>query len=210
MKRKIGIVDYGAGNFASVWNAFKKISHDIAAVNSEIDIRSCHYLVLPGVGAFSNAMVKLNSIGISEVLKEEIKNGKPFLGICLGMQVLASYGNEFKREKGLDIVPGEIVEMDVQNYSIPLPHIGWNNLINPEESVLFKDIEKDDDFYFVHSYCYTPYDQSMKTVNFEYGGTFVGAFSIDNIHGVQFHPEKSQNAGLKLLHNFVKYGSQNA
>ncbi len=200
----IGIIDYGSGNFSSVCNAFEILRKEILVVNHGKQINKCSHIVLPGVGSFHSVMNKLEKIKIREDLHWGIREKKiPFLGICVGMQILADFGYEFGEHKGLGYIPGIVKKLSVDKDNLPLPHIGWNNLSNMNNSPLFDNIEKDANFYFVHSYHFK-INKNIKTVDSFYGEKFVAAVSFEYIHGVQFHPEKSQLFGLKVLENFTK------
>ena len=200
----IGVIDYGSGNFTSVWNALDSITHNLIVVKSENDFSKCSHIVLPGVGAFGACMQKLEAMNIiNELNKSVIEQKKPFLGICVGMQVLAEFGTEFGKYDGLNWVKGYVEKIPVNMETLPLPHMGWNSLISMFESPLFKGMDEDATFYFVHSYYLKLVDHNIKAVQFDYGGTFTAAISHENIHGVQFHPEKSQYYGIQLLKNFI-------
>jgi glutamine amidotransferase len=200
----IGIINYGSGNFASVYNALSLLTKQIVEITSAKDFNKCSHIILPGVGSFDNAISKLEKLNLLEGLDEHvIKRKIPFLGICVGMQILADFGFEFGKHKGLGYVGGVVDKLDIDLDNYCLPHMGWNNVSGMENSPLFKDIDPDATFYFVHSYYFKPKDEAQKVVTTFYGKEFTAAFSADNIHGVQFHPEKSQYYGLKLLKNFI-------
>ena len=199
---KIGVIDYGSGNFSSVWNAVNSVTTHAKVVRSEVDFEDCSHLILPGVGTFYSAMENISKMRILESLQRNVlMQKKQFLGICVGMQILGSYGTEFLESKGLSWLPGGVIKLTQTD--LPLPHIGWNEINDSENSPLFVDIEKEATFYFVHSYHLAISDPMIKTVKSYYGQQFVAAVSSENIHGVQFHPEKSQLYGLKLLSNFI-------
>jgi len=201
----IGIIDYGSGNFASVFNAFKTLTDDIIVVTEKSQLKKCSHIVLPGVGSFGSAIAKLQNMQIIEALHECVMVDKiPFLGICVGMQLLAEKGYEFGEHAGLGYVKGCVKKLEIDTEEYPLPHMGWNDLKSMQNSPLFKGIDNDANFYFVHGYHFEVEDKNIKTVNVVYGKEFVAAFSIENIHGVQFHPEKSQYYGLQLLKNFIR------
>ncbi|MFZ6011472.1 MAG: imidazole glycerol phosphate synthase subunit HisH [Bacteroidota bacterium] len=200
---KIGVIDYGSGNFTSVWNAISSLTEDVKVIRTAAEFDDCSHIVLPGVGAFHAAMTKVKNMNIIEALSEEVLvKKKQFLGICVGMQMLATSGTEFGASDGLGFVPGRVVKFDIDSTLFSLPHIGWNNLSNMDHSPLFDGMDDNATFYFVHSFHLQP-EGNLKTVNSDYGGEFVASLSVDNIHGVQFHPEKSQFYGLKLLRNFI-------
>ena len=200
---KICILDYGSGNVRSVFNAFSTFADPIIS-NSVKDIRNSSHLILPGVGSFAGAMANIRSkIDIDE-LKKQIALGKLFLGICVGMQVLATIGHEFEKTNGLGLIEGEVVSMDSHGES--LPHVGWNSVRQQRTSELFNGIPDNKDFYFVHSYKFQKQDQkqSSELGLTSYGQDFISVINEQNIFGVQFHPEKSQSHGLNLLRNFSR------
>lgn len=206
----IGIINYGSGNFTSVFNALKTISNDVLEVNSASQLEICSHIILLGVGAFGSAMKKLIGLGIIEQLHEEvIIKEKHFLGICVGMQILADYGHEFGGAKGLGWIHGEVTKFNFEeDLKLSLPHIGWNEINNYHNNRLYKGInDNDPTFYFVHSYHLTLVDNySTNQLTFcKYGYHFLASVSQGNIHGVQFHPEKSQKNGLQLLTNFCDF-----
>jgi len=199
----IGVINYGSGNFLSVWNALERISSKISNIQNPSELKKCSHLILPGVGSFGHAMAKLKELNIIEALQEELLiNKKNFLGICVGMQVLATEGHEMGVFKGLDLINGKVNLLQADLPNGILPHMGWNELTGMDNSPLFKNIEYDATFYFVHSY-HLVCSENVKAVKSFYGQEFNAAISKDNIHGVQFHPEKSQLNGLKLLKNFL-------
>ncbi|PKP35485.1 MAG: imidazole glycerol phosphate synthase subunit HisH [Bacteroidetes bacterium HGW-Bacteroidetes-17] len=202
---KIGIIDYGSGNFTSVWNAVGSLSKEITRITKKEDFNGCSHIILPGVGAYGAAANKIFSLDLYDTLHNHVLNKKvPFLGICVGMQLLSEKGFEHGEHSGFGWVKGNVKVIEFPNMELPLPHMGWNSLTNMNNSPLFKDIENDATFYFVHSYFLQLETTEIKTVNVEYGITFPAALSLENIHGVQFHPEKSQFYGMKLLKNFIK------
>ncbi|WPU65835.1 imidazole glycerol phosphate synthase subunit HisH [Peredibacter starrii] len=202
--KEIGVIDYGSGNFGSVWNALSKLDVKLHKVSSSEQLLNCSHIVLPGVGAYSAAMSQLNKMGIVEALSEEVlKKGKPFLGICVGMQILSKKGFEHGEHEGLGWIDSEVHKLDVAEY--PLPHIGWNSIVNGlEASPLTKNFDQDASFYFVHSYFMKIKDSACVIAESVYSQRFTSIVSKNNIHGVQFHPEKSQFYGLKLLENFTE------
>lgn len=203
---KVGIIDYGSGNFGSVWNAVSSITADIVKVTTPGELGQCSHIILPGVGAFAAAMSKIVQMGISEeLIKQVLEKKVQFLGICVGMQILAEIGREFEECKGLGLIKGSVEKIDVDTKKYPLPHIGWNSLIDSANSPLFAYMEEDPTFYFVHSYQLICREQGIKPVLCEYGIKITAALSKENIHGVQFHPEKSQNNGIQLLKNFIGF-----
>lgn len=197
----IGIVDYDAGNIQSVMNALDYIGVDNQLVSDPGQLANFDGLIIPGVGAFDDAMDSLTKKGLVDGLNA-IKGTKPVLGICLGMQVLCLSSDEGNKA-GLGWVNAKVRKMEANNYNIKIPHMGWNQ-VNHTFDPLFDGIPNSSDFYFVHSFCVVTEDNELIKCDSEHGGTFTSAFAKDDIYGVQFHPEKSQDHGLTLLSNFVK------
>jgi len=195
----IAIVNYGMGNLRSVQKAFETVGYEAIVTYEKEQIKSANAIVIPGVGAFYDAMNNLKNLGLDDVIAEEIKTGKPFLGICLGMQVLFSYGYEVEKSEGLNIISGDIVKIPEGN---KIPHMGWNSLDIKRESSILKGVESGDYFYFVHSYYARPQRPEVVVATTEYGIEVPAVVQKDNIIGIQFHPEKSSNTGLKILKNF--------
>lgn len=196
------LIDYGCGNVRSVFNMIESMGVAVKISNDEKDLDAATHLILPGVGAFGEAMEKLRSLKIIEPLAQRvIKEKKPFLGICVGMQILASQGMEHGLYDGLGWIPGTVEKMSVG--SLPLPHVGWNNLMTKRKSPILDGITNEVDFYFVHSYSFKTQDEERVNAVFDYGGQFTAIISKDNIYGTQFHPEKSQKAGKILINNFL-------
>lgn len=199
----ICVIDYRMGNVASVANAFKTLECEVRISHQKKDITQADHLVLPGVGSFSVGMKNLTELGLIPILEEEVlQKRKPFLGICLGMQLLAGRSYEFGEHEGLNWIPGEINRLAAKD--LLLPHVGWNDIrtLHPHPC-LTAPIEAAD-FYFVHSYHFKPADPACVNATCEYGESFAAVISTDNIVGAQFHPEKSQGAGKIFLENFVK------
>jgi glutamine amidotransferase len=194
------ILDYGSGNVKSVFNAFSQFSNCTIANDVE-SLRRASHLVLPGVGSFKGSMEKINNKFDLQALSENILGGKPFLGICVGMQVLGKLGIEFEEVEGLGYLDGVVSRLD--SNGLPLPHVGWNNLHNVSDNQLTRGITDEDDFYFVHSYGYTSIEESNVLANTIYGNAFPAIVGKDNMFGVQFHPEKSQKSGKKIIENFL-------
>ena len=197
----IAIIDYGMGNLKSVYNALKKINCDCIITNNHDEIKKADKLILPGVGAFPDCMDNLRKSGLIDLIKEEVKNGKYLLGICLGMQVLFEKGYEGEEKEGLGLIKGEIRKMVDPN--VKIPHIGWNNLeFNRQDSMI--DGLKDNAFvYYVHSYRAENYNEEDLVGYSEYGDLKIpGLVRHKNVIGAQFHPEKSGEIGLKILKNF--------
>ena len=202
---RIGIVDYNMGNLRSVKNAFDKLGVDATIEKDPAKIKTYDKLLLPGVGAFGDAMEHLQSSGMQEALIEFAKSGKYMLGICLGMQLLFQKSYEFGKHPGLGLIAGEVVPFDKSRFAhrLKVPHMGWNELFVTKDSPIFSGLPKAFYLYFVHSYhAVCPEDVAIgKTV---YGYEFVSAVQKENIFGLQPHPEKSHNVGLKILQNFVE------
>lgn len=203
--KTIGIIDYGSGNFGSVWNAVSKLNVKMIRVTQSSELKDCSGIILPGVGAFGASMKKLHDMEIVESLTNEVLvEKKPFLGICVGMQILAKKGFEHGEHAGLGWIDGEVRRLLENN--LPLPHVGWNTITSGiDTSPLTKGIDGDATFYFVHSFRLETSDSNIITLRTKYSEEFISAVSKDNIHGVQFHPEKSQFYGLKLIENFVEF-----
>jgi len=198
----IAIVDYGMGNLRSVQKALESVGASAKITQSADEILKADKIVLPGVGAFAVAMDKLKALNLIKPLKKVIKCDKPFLGICLGLQLLFTESQEARGVKGLNIFKGTVKKFQ----SLKVPHIGWNQIkINSENnSQLFSEITDKSNMYFCHSYFVDPKDKKITAATTDYGIDFVSAVAKGNIIGVQFHPEKSQKTGLKILENFTK------
>lgn len=195
----ISIIDYGMGNLRSVQKALELIGFDAKITSNPIDLQNASHIILPGVGAFNQAMDSLNKTGIKEEMLKQIEKGKPFLGICLGMQMLFDKSFEDGEFEGLHIIHGQVKRFE--NISLKVPHMGWNQVEIKKDVPLFKDID-DYNFYFVHSYHASDVkNEDVMTIT-NYGYNFVSSVNKDNVYGVQFHPEKSGDTGLKLLKNF--------
>jgi glutamine amidotransferase len=202
MSPKICILDYGSGNIKSVYNAFKHIGVNVLVSNDEKIIVNSTHLVLPGVGAFHASMKKiLNSLPMELIEVEVFQKNKPFLGICVGMQVLSEFGLEFGRTNGLGWLDGHVRK--IISKAEVLPHVGWNQLNFTKQNILLKGISQESYFYFVHSYILSNIDPDELIATSEYSETFPSVVQKQNIFGVQFHPEKSQKSGIKLLSNFT-------
>ena len=198
------ILDYGNGNLQSVFNAFRALDCDVRISDNPCDMKVASHVVLPGVGAFEQCSVALRQDRMLEHLEQEVlEKGKPFLGICVGLQVLASFGLEFGRHKGLGWIPGTTARIDTNDSQLRLPHIGWNDVRVHKPTPLFKGIDSGTAFYFVHSYHLIPDDEASISATCDYGTSVTASVQKENLFGVQFHPEKSQSAGIKLLENFI-------
>jgi len=198
----IVIVDYGMGNLRSVQKGFEKVG-SIAAISRDPDqIRTANRLVLPGVGAFPECMRNLTRLNLVEPILEFIRSGRPFLGICLGLQLLFDESEEFGRHDGLKVIPGRVRAFD-RAMGLKIPHMGWNSVSFSKDVPLFRGMPDGMYFYFVHSYYVVPAEQSDVAAESTYGIEFTCAIGRDNVYAVQFHPEKSQEFGLKILSNFA-------
>ena len=199
----IAIIDYGAGNIQSVAKALRHIGCDCTVTKNKKEILASDGAVLPGVGSFGDTVDTMNAYGIKETVKEYIAGGKPFLGICLGMQLLFPESEESPGAKGLGIFEGTITKIP-NGDGLKIPHMGWNSLtINPK-SRLLKGIGEEPYVYFVHSYYLTAKDRDLVAARTEYGVTIDAAVEKGNVFATQFHPEKSGETGLKILRNFAK------
>ena len=205
---KISIVDYKSGNISSVINSFKEVAKDkvnIEVTSDIVKIKSSDKVVLPGQGSFKSCIDALNSIdGLVDTLTEfSIDNKKPLFGICVGLQMFADIGYEEIETKGLGWVPGKVSKIDNQNGKYKLPHIGWNEINIIKESKIFKGIESNSHMYFVHSYEFIPNDKNVISATTDYSSNIVCSVEKENIFGTQFHPEKSDKIGLKIIDNFM-------
>lgn len=204
MGKIVGIVDYGVGNLFSVGNAVQSLSCEKIISGSPDQLSEVDCIIFPGVGAFDDGMEKLRKRGLDRFLIEYAESGKPILGICLGMQLLLSEGSEGGVSKGLNLIEGSVMKLPYAT-GCKIPHIGWNDVFGESMSVnpVFSGVEQNTSFYFVHSYHVLPdADISLVYTDF-YGQDIVAGFHADNLYGVQFHPEKSQKAGMQLLNNFI-------
>jgi len=202
------IVDYNSGNISSVINSFTEVAKDKVniIVTSDLNkIKSCDKVVLPGQGSFKTCIDALNKIdGLSNTLNEfVISNKKPLLGICVGLQMFADVGYEETETKGLGWISGKVSKIDNQNRKYKLPHIGWNQIKIIKDSKIYKDIEDNSHMYFVHSYEFIPNDKNVISATTEYSSNIVCSIEKENIFGTQFHPEKSDKIGLKIIKNFL-------
>ena len=204
----VTIVDYNSGNISSVINSFKVVARD--KVNIEVTsnlnkIKSSDKLVLPGQGSFKSCVDALNKInGLTDILNEfTINNKKPLLGICVGLQMFADIGYEETETKGLGWISGKVSKIDNKNGKFKLPHIGWNQINVVKDSKIFQDIENNFHMYFVHSYEFVPNDKNVITSTTDYSSNIVCSVEKENIFGTQFHPEKSDKIGLKMINNFI-------
>lgn len=200
----IAIIDYGVGNLFSLKSSFNAIGADVIVTDSEEKIRSADKIILPGVGAFSDAIAKLRATGLDKVLVDEATKGKPVMGICLGMQMLFDKSLEYGEHPGLGLIGGSVKPIsDVIPSDLKIPHIGWNSLEFTRDSKLFKYINNGDHVYFVHSFYAADCAEDTIAVS-EYGAPLTAAVAKDNVYGCQFHPEKSGEVGLNILKAFCE------
>ena len=206
---KVTIVDYNSGNISSVINSFNEVAKDKVNIEVTADlnkINSSDKVVLPGQGSFKSCVDALNKInGLTEALSEfAINNKKPLLGICVGLQMFADIGYEETETKGLGWISGKVSKVDNQNGKYKLPHIGWNQINIVKQSKIFENIENNSHMYFVHSYEFIPEDKNVISATTDYSTNIVCSVEKENIFGTQFHPEKSDKIGLKIIDNFIK------
>ena len=204
----VTIVDYNSGNISSVINSFKEVDTDKVKIEVTSDlnkIKSSDKIVLPGQGSFKSCVEALNNInGLVDALSEfAINNKKPLLGICVGLQMFADIGYEETETRGLGWISGKVSKINNQNGKYKLPHIGWNQINIVKESKIFKDLENNSHMYFVHSYEFIPEDKNVISATTDYSSNIVCSVEKENIFGTQFHPEKSDRIGLKLIENFL-------
>ena len=205
----IAIIDYDAGNIKSVEKALISLGEDIVITRDAQTILSADGVILPGVGAFGDAMDKLHSYGLVEVIKQCVAQNTPFLGICLGLQLLFESSEECPGVEGLHILDGKIVRIP-DAPGLKIPHIGWNDLSFPNKGRLFEGIDEKSYVYFVHSYYLQAADEGIVTATTEYGTTIHASVEKGNVFACQFHPEKSSAVGLKILENFIQITKKNA
>ena len=210
------IIDYGSGNIKSVYNSVKKtlnnynMSIEVKVSNNLLEIKNAFKIILPGVGSFNQCMDRINKIEdlVGTLNEQIITKKKPFLGICVGMQILADYGYENKKTKGLSWINGEVKSLKNftdHSQNLKIPHMGWNNLsVNTKTINLLHNITDEDQFYFVHSYFFDVKNKKNIICNTKYGIDIPAIINDDNIFGFQFHPEKSGSSGLKILYNWLK------
>ena len=197
----IVIIDYGMGNLRSVAKAFEAVGHKAVVTRDVAAIKNASHVVLPGVGAFGDCMANLERFDLVESIRSTIQSGKPFLGICLGLQLLFTESEEFGMHKGLGILPGRVRRFEVDP-SLKVPHMGWNQVTMQRACPLFEGIADGSNWYFVHSYFVDPSDRTITATTTTYGVPFVSSIWKDNVVACQFHPEKSQAVGLRLIKNF--------
>ncbi len=198
---KVTVVDYRTSNLLSITKALENVGAEVELTRDAASIRNAERLVLPGVGAFGAAMRNIDELGIKDAIIEYGRSGRPMAGICLGMQLLFSVSSELGTNKGLDLLPGEVVAFP-EGKDLKVPHMGWNKVERRKNSRLFNDVGGGEYAYFVHSY-YVKADEDFVSGATEYGVTFPSVVEDGNVFGIQFHPEKSQSFGLKILENFL-------
>lgn len=200
----IAVIDYGVGNIGSVLKAFEYLEIPAKLTSDKNEIKKAERLVLPGVGAFGSGMKKLHEKDLVKVIKKEVKNGKPILGICLGLQLLFKSSEENPSISGLCLINGEVKKIEKKEVA-KIPHMGWNSLEQREENELLDNLEKPRDFYFIHSYYVEPADKNLIKAETNYGNIkFASLINKNKIWGIQPHPEKSSQKGLQLLENFAE------
>jgi len=203
MNPKIVIVDYGMGNLRNVQRGFEKVGFEAKVTRSKREIDRASALVLPGVGAFKDCMVNLEKYNLIEPILRSVEKGKPYFGICLGLQILFSESEEFGLHKGLDVVKGKVVRFKADP-DHKVPHMGWNTVKMQKEVPMLKRIKSGDFFYFVHSYYVVPEKNEWVATTTHYGTSFTSGIWKENIFATQFHPEKSQENGLRILETFAR------
>ncbi|HEY4717003.1 MAG TPA: imidazole glycerol phosphate synthase subunit HisH [bacterium] len=202
----ITVVDYGMGNLRSVQKAMEHLGFKCIVTSRRIDIDSASHIIVPGVGAFRDAMKRLEDLSLTDCLRENVKKGKPFLGICLGMQILFEESTEFGRYRGLGILRGRVVRffesLGSSASALKVPHMGWNRVNIIKENLLIASQNNNRFFYFVHSYYVDPAERAIVAGETEYGINFASFIANGNVFATQFHPEKSQQYGLEILKRF--------
>ena len=204
----IAIIDYGMGNLRSVQKGLERVGFDALVTRDVGQIQSARGVVLPGVGAFSACMENLGKLGLIEPIREIVRRQKPFLGICLGFQLLFSESEEFGNQKGLDLFPGKVVGFHA-NGELKVPHMGWNRITKEQDTPFLEGISTGDYVYFVHSFYVAPQDPTIVASTTDYGQSFVSSIATDSLFACQFHPEKSQELGLRILANFGRFVNNN-
>lgn len=200
----IAIIDYGMGNLRSVQKALESLSHEALITDDPARLREATHVILPGVGAFGDAMERLRATGLDRAVRELADAGKPLLGICLGMQLLFESSTEGGYHEGLGLIPSAIVRFPA-DMGLKVPHMGWNSLTPRAGCPLYAGVEKKPYVYFVHSYYAAEISDAWTAATCEYGVTFTAAVQRGNVFGTQYHPEKSSAAGLAMLKNFVAF-----
>jgi glutamine amidotransferase len=200
----IAIIDYGMGNLRSVQKGFERCGFDAVVTRDLGEIHSARGVVLPGVGAFNACMENLKRFGLLEPIRHIVQQKKPFLGICLGFQLLFSESEEFGTQKGLDLFSGKVVGFKASE-TLKVPHMGWNQIEKKKDSRFLEGIATGDYLYFVHSFYVVPEDRSAVATTTDYGDSFVSSIANEHLFACQFHPEKSQELGLRILANFGRF-----
>ena len=204
----IAIIDYGMGNLRSVQKGLERVGFDAVVTRDLGQIESARGVVLPGVGAFSACMENLGKFGLVEVICETVRKQKPFLGICLGFQLLFSESEEFGQQKGLDLFSGRVIGFH-PDQNLKVPHMGWNRIEKKKDSPFLEGIASGAYVYFVHSFYVVPEDGSVTATTTDYGNSFVSSIATERLFACQFHPEKSQELGLRILANFGRFVQNN-
>lgn len=199
----VGIIDLGISNIASLAHAVERAGHTSKLLRSGADVQGFTHLILPGVGSFAHASRTLREAGLVQGIQKHVAEGYPLLGICLGMQVLADLGEEHGLSPGLGLIEGSVTRIQTVPSELRLPHVGWNDINLLKPSGLLEGVESGESFYFVHSYAYSSSQSQMVVATVDYGGPQVAVVQNRNVYGVQFHPEKSQASGAKVLSNFL-------
>jgi len=205
------IIDYNSGNLRSAEKSFQLMSEElnlgkVKVSNKPEDVVNADRVVLPGVGAFADCKHELSSImGLYEAIEAHVKTGKPFMGICVGMQMMATCGHEHGYHEGFNWIKGDVKIMEPNDKNLKIPHMGWNNLNILNSHPVFNNINENDHVYFVHSYHFEVENNNNLLANVDYGGKITAAVAHENIIGTQFHPEKSQSVGLQVIKNFLQW-----
>lgn len=204
--KQVAIINYGMGNVDSVFRAVEECGGNPVITRHERQIVEADFVILPGVGAFGDGIASIRSFHLDEIMAEAVLGKKaPFLGICLGMQMLASKGYEFGEHTGLGWIDGEVLEFVPDKPDTRIPHVGWNEVHFDQSCPLFNGLSQGKDFYFVHSFHFECQSKKNEMAHTPYCGEFTSAVAADNIFGVQFHPEKSQKVGFQILKNFLSF-----
>mgnify|MGYP001194916864 FL=1 len=203
--KNICIIDYGLGNLASIYNAVRDLETSVCVTSEIKKIENCSHLILPGVGSYYEGVKGLQKRNLIESLNIEVlKKQKPFLGICLGMQLLSTNSDEGEKIDGLNWIEGKVIKIN-NSKGVKIPHMGWNNVKFKDDSVLFKKIKNEQSFYFVHSYHFIPKNKDLISSSCDHGNKIVSSVEKENIFATQFHPEKSHDDGMQIIRNFIKF-----